>query len=364
MMILMDCESISYKTKLIFQFMSSPQTISVIAPCRNEKTYIRAFCAGVLSQVLPLGWQLQLVIADGLSNDGTRQTLQEMADADTRIQWISNDARIVSSGLNAAYAQSVGEVIVRMDIHTEYARDYIAQCIAVLAETGADNVGGAWRAEAAPGAGALQQAVAAAFQSKWVAGGAASRDLNHNGWVDTVYLGSWPRASLDRFGLFDETLVRNQDDEHNLRITCGGGKIWQSARIQSVYRPRASWWSLVHQYLQYGYWKPFVMRKHGRPASPRHLAPALLIVGFVVLGFVSLIGPRWPLIGWAALYGLAVFAMTFGVLREKKLPVLAALCVPLVILAYHLSYGLGSQLGVWDGWVKRKPRAFFSVLTR
>ncbi len=343
---------------------SGGHTISVIVPCRNEQAYIRAFCASVLAQELPPAWALQLVIADGMSNDGTLQTLQELAEADVRIQWITNESRIVSTGLNAAFAHSVGEVIVRMDVHTEYAPNYIAQCLAVLAETDADNVGGPWLAQAAPGAGALQQAVAAAFQSKWVAGGAASRDVSFNGWVDTVYLGCWPRASLERFGLFDESLVRNQDDEHNLRITCGGGRIWQSARIQSVYRPRARWWALVHQYLQYGYWKPFVMRKHGRPASPRHLAPAMLVMGFVVLGFVALLGPLWPLIGWGVLYALAVAVMTWGVLREKTLPLSVALCVPLVILVYHLSYGMGSQLGVWDGWVRRKPRAFFSVLTR
>ena len=69
------------------------------------------------------------------------------------------------------------------------------------------------------GAGPMQHAVAAAFQSPLVAGGARSRRLDHEGPVDTVYLGAWPRATFERFGGFDENLVRNQDDEHNLRMT-------------------------------------------------------------------------------------------------------------------------------------------------
>ena len=80
----------------------------------------------------------------------------------------------------------------------------------------------------------MQEAVVAAFQSPLVAGGALSRRLDYEGPVDTVYLGAWPRATFERFGSFDETLVRNQDDEHNLRIVTGGGRVWQSARIVSA----------------------------------------------------------------------------------------------------------------------------------
>ena len=149
--------------------------------------------------------------------------------------------------------------------------------------TGADNVGGPWRAEVDAGGGATQEAVAAAFQSPLVAGGALSRRLDHEGPVDTVYLGAWPRATFERFGNFDEALVRNQDDEHNLRIVAGGGRVWQSARIRSAYRPRARLGRVFRQYLQYGYWKPFVMKKHGQPAELRHVVPALFVIALVLL---------------------------------------------------------------------------------
>ena len=193
-----------------------PGLVSVIAPCRNECAHIDAFCDSVLAQRLPEGWRMQVLVADGQSDDGTRRRLDERAAQDARLQAVDNPGRIVSTGLNACLARAEGEVIVRMDLHTQFAPDYVAECLAALARTGADNVGGPWVAQ---GQGAMGQAIAAAFQSRWVVGGARSRDRAYEGPADTVYLGCWPRAVLARAGGFDETLVRNQDDEHNLRLS-------------------------------------------------------------------------------------------------------------------------------------------------
>lgn len=338
--------------------------VSVIVPCRNERAHIEAFCAGVLRQQLPPGRALQLVVADGDSDDGTLVWLQALAAADPRVELIANPQRIVSAGLNRALARARGAVIVRMDVHTEYAADYIAQCLAALAETAADNVGGPWRAEAEPGAGPTQQAVAAAFQSRWVSGGAASRRLDFNGWVDTVYLGCWPRACFERFGNFDEQLVRNQDDEHNLRIVRGGGRVWQSSAIRSVYRPRATLSQVFRQYLQYGYWKPFVMKKHGQ-AALRHLVPGLFVASLALALIAAALGiAAWPALGLASAYGGAVLAMSVLVARAAPLPWAATLRLPGVIAACQVGYGLGTLLGAWDAGLHGRGRARFASLTR
>ena len=204
--------------------------LSVIVPCRNERAHVDALLDAVAAQLLPEGWTLELLVADGRSDDGTRERLDERARAEPRLVVIDNPRRIVSTGLNACLARARGEVIARWDMHSRYADDYLARCLATLDRTRADNVGGPW---VAVGAGPMQCAIAAAFQSRWVAGGARSRDVGYEGEVETVYLGCWPRASFERFGAFDETLVRNQDDEHNLRIRLAGGRVWQSARIRS-----------------------------------------------------------------------------------------------------------------------------------
>jgi hypothetical protein len=252
-----------------------------------------------------------------------------------------------------------------MDVHTEYAPDYVAECLAALKATGADNVGGPWHAVADPAGGATQAAVAAAFQSPWVAGGALSRRLDYDGPVDTVYLGAWPRQSFDRFGPFDEALVRNQDDEHNLRIVRGGGRIWQSSRIRSSYRPRATLGQVFRQYLQYGYWKPFVMKKHGQVARPRQLVPAAFVIALSICAINAVIGlGAWPFLFLVASYSLAVAAMTAAVLLAAPQPARVAWRIPAVIVAYHVAYGIGSIVGAHDVLTGRPGSERFAGLTR
>ncbi len=345
--------------------MNGLSIVSVIVPCRNEHGHVAAFAASALAQRLPAGWQLEVIVADGGSEDGTVEVLSRLAAADTRLQVVANPQRIVSTGLNRALAEACGEIIVRMDVHTTYAPDYVAECIAALARTGADNVGGPGRAEVDAGAGATQEAVVAAFQSPLVAGGALSRRLDHEGLVDTVYLGAWPRATFDRYGPFDEALVRNQDDEHNLRIVRGGGRVWQSARIRSAYRPRASLGRVFRQYLQYGYWKPFVMKKHGQPAALRHLVPALFVVAIAIASFVSIVVPNaWVVAGLGIAYLCIVVTMTAGVARAARPSASALIRVPAVIVCSHVAYGIGSLAGWFDVARGGRARARFSTLTR
>lgn len=338
---------------------AAPRFISVIAPCRNERAYIDAFCDSALAQQLPPGWRMELIVADGRSDDGTRQRLAERAAQDARLRWIDNPGRIVSTGLNAALAEAGGSVIARFDIHTEFAPDYLAECLAALARTGADNVGGPWVAR---GQGATGRAIAAAFQCRWVVGGARSRDVDYEGEVDTVYLGCWPGEVFERFGGFDEQLARNQDDEHNLRLRLGGARLWQSARIRSVYRPRSSLRDLFGQQMQYGYWRPFVFAKHGQAGSLRQLVPALFVA--TLLGGV-LLAPWWPVPLAALLGSYAVYVLAASVIAARQAGAWGLLArLPVVIATYHLGYGLGSWRGLWDWFRGRQGAAAATKLTR
>ncbi len=339
--------------------------VSIVVPCRNERAHVGAFATSALAQQLADGWSLEIVVADGTSDDGTRDVLAAIAAGDPRLRVVDNPERIVSAGLNRALAASSGEVVVRMDVHTEYASDYVARCVETLARTGADNVGGPWRAEADADGGVMQRAVAAAFQSSWVAGGALSRRLDYDGQADTVYLGSWPRTTFERFGGFDETLVRNQDDEHNLRIVKGGGRIWQSSAIRSVYHPRASLAKVFRQYMQYGYWKPFVMKKHGQPASMRHLVPAAFVLALVVLGLAAAIGfGAWPFAALVSAYVATVVVLTLLVAGGGASDPAVVARIPAVIATYHMAYGIGTLFGAVDVLLRRRGRARFASLTR
>jgi len=309
--------------------------VSVIVPCRNERTSIGAFLENLAAQNTgDLEWDAW--IADGESTDGTRLQIEEFARRDPRIHLISNPKRSAAAGLNQGLARSSGEIVIRMDVHTRYADDYIAQSITALERNGADNAGGPWRAS---GGSYIQRAIAAAFQSRFCAGGAKSHDVNWAGFVDTVYLGCWRRDTFTRIGGFDESLERNQDDEWNLRLTLAGGTIWQDPRIRSWYTVRPSLRALWKQYFDYGFWKVAVIRKHRRPASWRHLAPGLFLLANVVLL------PLKPVLAAAldAPYLAASLVFSLAAAARSGWTLLPAL--PPVFAVYHFAYGLGFLRG-------------------
>lgn len=337
--------------------------VSIITPCRNEADHLDQFLAGALSQRLPRDCALELLVADGRSDDATRAMLEDWAAADSRIILIDNPRLIVSAGLNRAVRLARGEVIVRMDVHTEYAQDYVAECLRALEESGADNVGGPWRAR---GSGGVSDAIALAFSCRWVSGGGKAHDPSYEGPVDTVYLGCWRREAFGRFGRFDEDLARGQDSEFNYRVLHIGGRVYQTPRIRSWYAPRSSLSQLFRQYMQYGYWKVAMLRKHGRPTSLRQLAPGAFLVGLIGLASAA---PWFPAAAWLlaaaiCLYLLASLAVGERICARTARPDLA-LAMPAVFAAYHFGFGWGYLCGAVDLLVlRRKPGGRFAALTR
>lgn len=348
--------------------------ISVIIPCRNEKGQIREFLDSVLAQEFEPGWEMEVLVADGMSDDGTREVLRSYAARASNVHMIGNPGRIVSTGLNAAIEASTGDIVIRLDAHTTYAKDYIRECVNALEKSGADNVGGPWVAR---GRGRTGRAIAAAFQSRFCAGGGRAHDPNYEGEVDTVYLGCWPRAVFRKTGLFDPDLVRNQDDEFNFRLKRLGGRIWQSPRIKSCYTPRDSIAALFRQYMQYGFWKMAVIRKHRALAAWRHAVPPLfvgsILIGAVLVALAAMLGmssvATWigaALAGELLIYALACTAAAMAFVRSLDLP--ALLILPLIMAVYHIAYGSGFLLGVLRPVRRRTegapPARLFTELTR
>ena len=316
--------------------------VSVIVPVRREIASIERFLMSLAAQdVTDPDWEA--IAADGMSDDGTRDVLARWVAQWPRLKVIDNPRGHVSSGLNAAIRAARGDVIVRMDAHSEYAPDYLRECLAVLAETAADNVGGPALTRATRW---MARAIAAAYRSRFASGGAKFHSPDYEGPVDTVPYGCWRRETLEQIGLFDESLVRNQDDELNLRIIRRGGRIWQSPRIQSWYWPRGSLRALFSQYFQYGFWKVPVIRKHGRPASWRHLAPGLCLLVGLGLAAASIFW-RWPLMALAVLagvYAISLVVASLAAARQHGWDLLPAL--PAVFATYQIAYGLGFLAGL------------------
>jgi glycosyltransferase involved in cell wall biosynthesis len=329
----------------------APLDISIIAACRNETRHIRPFLDSILAQDFQnLTWEA--IIADGTSTDGTQAIVAEYSERQPNIRLQANPGRIVSTGLNAAIRASRGRLILRMDAHTRYAPDYCVRCVAASTATNAGNVGGPARTSAT---GVKGSAIAAAYHSRFSTGGARFHDPSFQGWVDTVPYGCWRRETFDEIGMFDEELVRNQDDEFNLRLIRAGGRIWQDPAILSWYSPRAELSALFHQYFQYGFWKVAVIRKHRIPGSWRHLVPAVFVLLNLLLPLTVVAcaaagsgpGLTWSLRLWLAFLGcyaagnLGASLLAARGAGWKTLPFL-----PGAFAAFHFSYGLGFLAGL------------------
>ena len=322
-------------------------SVSIIVPCRNEIKYIEKFLEALLKQQTA-GDITDIIIADGLSSDGTKQVLDKYSLEEPRIRVIENPKKIVSAGLNAAIRLARGQAIIRMDVHTYYPTNYVQSCLEVLNETGADNVGGP---ALTLGENLIQQSIGSASHSGFALGGARFRRTGYEGLADTVPYGCWFREVLHSIGPFDERLVRNQDDELNLRICRLGGKIWQSSKIKSWYYPRASFASLFKQYFKYGYWKIAIIKKHRRPGSIRQLIPSLFISVLLILGISSLwsFHALWVLSGLVFSYILLNIMASFHAASLSKWKLL--LVLPLVFACYHFSYGFGFLFGLWNFFI-------------
>lgn len=341
--------------------MEMQPTVSIVVPCRNEKEHIEKALRSILAQEPP-PCGFEVIVADGMSNDGTRAILMRLAAGDSRLRVVDNPQQVTPCGMNVGIRESRGRYVAIMGAHNRYAHDYLLRSVEVLEKTGADNVGGAMTCEANSW---MQEAIGAAHHSSFSVGGAKWHDVSYEGPADTVFAGVYRREVFERIGLFDEELVRNQDDEFNLRLKRAGGKIWQSPQIKSWYQPRQTLGALFRQYMQYGYWKVRIIQKHKLPASVRHLVPVGFVLSLVTLPIVFLLwSPAGPI--WLALLGLylicSLIASTVTASRHswKLLPIL-----PVVFACYHFAYGYGFLRGIIDFLILRSgPNPSYTNLTR
>jgi glycosyltransferase involved in cell wall biosynthesis len=330
----------------------STHTISVIIPCRNEERYI-AKCIDALVAQDYSGGKMEVLFVDGMSTDRTGEIIERYSRDHPFIRLLSNPQKIVPVAMNIGIRQSGGDIIIRMDAHTVYPPDYISRCVEYLEKTGAENVGGPIISIAETFWG---RAIAAGMSSTFGVGNSRFRVGGYEGYVDTVPFGAYRRELFDDIGLFDEELVRNQDDELNYRVIKKGGRIYMASAIRSYYYPRDSLRKLWRQYYEYGYWKVRVIQKHGMPASWRHVVPAAFVLSSSATGLLALADMkyRWLFFAIAGSYFLLSLLFAAKIAVEKGVKYLPVL--PLVFATLHISYGVGFWKGIGDFILTRKRK--------
>lgn len=318
--------------------------LSVICPIYNEEKYIAKCIDSILAQDYPKD-DLEVIFADGMSTDRTREIVAEYTARFPWIRLIDNPKRIVPPALNAAIAASKGDIIMRLDAHAEYPHDYFSKLTNRLDEYKADNIGGVCITLPVNEC-AKSKAIAHVLSSKFGMGNSDFRTgVSMPKETDTVPFGCWHREIFDKIGMFDNDLIRNQDDEFNGRIRKNGGKIILLADVQIKYYARDSIKKVWRMFYQYGLFKPLVNRKLKSPATVRQFFPLALVTG-LLLGLI--ISIAWYPFIWIYILGIFLYLsldifFSFqgnGCIKEKLYRIIIYPCV-------HIAYGLGYHAGIW-----------------
>lgn len=335
--------------------------ISIILPIRNEFKFISKTLDSIINQNYPKDG-FEIIIADGMSSDGTRKIIHNYQNIYPNIIIIDNPELAVPSGFNLALNESIGEVIIRIDGHSEVHKDYIKNCIKLINSVDADCVGGPTKHIAE---GIFGRLINIAQSSRFGVGGVTFRkDAKIGEYVDTLAFGAYKRDVFEKIGGYDEELIRNQDDEFNFRLIQSGGKIWLDPLIKSAYYPRNNLKKLFIQYFQYGFYKVRVIQKRRSIASWRHLIPGVFVISLLVAVLIIRISHLPFYIIWGSYIAtnfVATFMSLFNSVNSKpnqKINLstsihISHIFLPIVFFILHFSYGLGFIVGLiklWNKW--------------
>lgn len=319
--------------------------VSIIIPIRNEEKYIAKCIDSIITQTYPKE-SLEILLVDGQSEDNTKKIIENYAKKYPYIRVLENPKRIVPVALNIGIKASKGDIIIRLDAHTYYDRDYIYKCVETLEKVDAVNVGGP--IVTLPGDKTTKaKAIALATSHPFGVGNSKFRTSNKPQYVDTLAFGAFRKEVFDRVGLFNEKLIRNQDIEFNSRIRKWGGKIFLSPEIKSYYYNQSTLKGLWRQNFKNGMWNIFTQALSKNPLSLRHYIPFAfvlsLMVGFLFM-FIHPVGKLlFGLILMSYMTANIFFSLKIGFKNDLKL-------IPALIIAFsalHFSYGLGSLWGLF-----------------
>lgn len=263
--------------------------VAVVIPCRNEREFITDCIDAVFAAQLS-GIELEVLVCDGMSDDGTREELLKLQEKFQHLLVVDNKAQTTPQALNLGIKKTNAEYVVILGAHSKVDAGFFVENLKGFEEhPEAECVGGL-----ANNVSLNEEArlIGLAMSSPFGVGNAHFRTATKEGFVDTVAFGMYRKSLFDRIGLFDEDLVRNQDDEFNFRIIKNGGKILLRSSVKYDYFVRGSIPKLAKQYYQYGYWKVFVNRKHKTITTARQLAPLFFVLTlycfwFSLIAFLS-----------------------------------------------------------------------------
>ena len=319
--------------------------VSIIIPCRDEENYIGSCLDSIIAQDFPKE-KLEILVIDGMSKDGTRKIVKKYSEKYHFIKLLENPKKFTPFALNIGVKNARGKIIMRMDTHATYEKDYISKCLKYLKEYDVDNVGGIIKTLPTKNT-FVAKAIANCLSHHFGVASGFRLGSREPKLVDTVFGGCYKREVFDKIGLFNENLIRSQDLEFNLRLKKAGGKILLVPEITAYYYPQSNLKDFLIHNFEDGIWATYPLKFVKIPFSLRHYIPLLFVLSLIGTGFFGIF---LPIFFWLFLFiiGLYFFANLYFstkiILGEKDFRYL--FLMPIAFAVRHISYGLGSILGL------------------
>jgi glycosyltransferase involved in cell wall biosynthesis len=342
--------------------MSDLPFVSIIIPCRNEEKFIGKCLDSIVINDYPKD-KLEVLVVDGMSEDGTRAIVEVYAQRYSFIRIVDNPKKIIPCAMNTGVGRAQGEILMKADAHSTYPESYIAGCVRFLREYQADNVGGVWKIF--PGGNTtFAKAIALALAHPFASGNAYIKvGLKEPRWADTAAFGCYRKEVFERIGLFNENLAGSSDLDFNKRLKAAGGKILLVPEIEINYYADPDLKAFWRHNFSDGVWATYVLKFRSKAFSWRHWVPLAFVSSLIGSAAVGAVFPRalWLCLAVGGVYGLVNVGVSTAIaVRERDVRYLWAL--PIVFATRHLAHGLGALWGLilcilpWVHWRGRRGR--------
>ncbi len=320
--------------------------ISIICPIYNEESCIEQCIDSILQQDVSESFELLLV--DGGSTDRTRELILPYLKKYDFIRLLHNTKRTAPCAMNIGIQAAMGEIIIRIDAHSEYPNDYCSRLVAALRTlNGAENVGGGFFCVPKDKSKTAESICAVLSHPLGVGNGLFRIGAKEIQEVDTVPFGCFRKSIFEKVGFYNEKLTRNQDIELNERIRKSGGKIYLLPDLQIKYKARSTYSALAKNNFGNGLWNILTLyyTRNLSALSFRHFVPLLFVLSLIIPTLMMLVNPLFGILTAVSLcaYLILIIGVSVNLNRSKKCGVFHLIFAFSVL---HFSYGWGGLVGM------------------
>ena len=319
--------------------------ISVGVVAYNEQNTLPKLFECIKAQTYPHD-KMEIVLVDSMSKDDTKSLMENFKKENKdfcNIQVLDNPQKKLAGGWNVILKNYHGDAVVRIDAHAEIPEDFVEKNVKVL-ESG-EYVSGGLRPNIIDESTPWKETLLLAEQSMFGSSIAPYRRSEKKTYVKSVFHGAYKREVFDKVGFFNEQLGRTEDNEINYRIREAGYKICYSPDIVSYQHTRNSLKAMLKQKYGNGYWVALTLKACPKCLSIYHFVPLCFVLGIIGTSILAAFGfPILAYLMWG-LYWLVAVGMSFlSVKGEKK--TWCQLALPFLFFLLHISYGIGSLVGM------------------